>query len=358
MFVPILLAFLAMFLFWWIVPVLQTGKFKKLKGNHTSEDQEDVSLASIENEYRKTTTQLVVGLAVLAAAGVTFYQSESKRSDDTLLQGLKWLQNGSPLERLVGVTTVKDWAKAHPDRSSFVPALLVNFVNEHAIKVKNVQSDCSSNNLNRWDEYKNGNAGPSIGPDIQAALDYLRAEPVPKNISVKFDGLELIDADLSRLNAKHVSFAHSNLAGARLNSAIFESADFYCANLYGAHLPNLSVRGVKWKCDADKRPLIFTSFMGVLADKADFQDARLDNANFFDANLKYSTFYPETAKDACFAKVDFDGFDIRNLKNYDTQDFTEACVPSFEGLPPSDIKKFKLNLINGVDADHRPPWCK
>ena len=359
-----ILLFLAVILTaWWFIPVSQTSKFKKLKDASGDGGEQTPDLPGIENEYRKTFTQLIVGSLVLGSTAVTLYQTMIKKNDDDVSNGLKQLQSEKPLERLAGIIELGDWAKAHPDQSSFLPMLFIHFVKEHAAKT-HAPWDCSSKNEKRWANYSQ--SGPSVAPDVQLALDYLRKKPIPDGIVVNLEGLELVNADFSGLNARNISFAFSNLSGAKLNKAEFENADFYCANLYGSHLQHLKVDGDKWDC-ADRRPEKVANFSSVQADWADFKDAELKNANFNEAHLNNSKFEPATTEGACFKRVNFDGVDLKRINNKDTGDFTEACVwlsgwtdyvRNYKSKETKASREPKTALIKEIELDYRPAWCR
>ena len=224
--VAVVALFGSAWLFWWQLPKWQSRALtRSLNKKDENKKPDELELAKLENENRRTATQLLAGFFVLLSVAFTIYQSiadvsKSERDAKVRASGIELLGKGTtPYERLAGITILREWAKDTKDkeiRQEFLTPLLINFVRARTSTFTPSSDNCGLAS-DQWAPYlpKKG-PGRSVDPDVQGALDYLRNDH-PKIEDLNFRALDLTGANLSGLEAKNPVFAFSDMAWVNLS---------------------------------------------------------------------------------------------------------------------------------------------
>jgi uncharacterized protein YjbI with pentapeptide repeats len=218
--------------------------------------------------------------------------------------------------------------------------------------------------------------------DLQKILGghrrYLTGQPGTraKLGSMKLDGLDMRNWDLSEADLSGTSLVGANLRGVHLSHASLYCADLRFCDLSYAHLDCADLRGVSFKgarlaCvtfdNADLRaastlqvgdkprfkgnahdeaPFGSVDFSNCLLRKASFRNARLYNANFTDAILEGANFDGARLGEPCFRGAILDDVDLDTL-NVPRKVLRERLPP------PSIVARERANHVMAeLEAHH------
>ncbi|VEN41897.1 unnamed protein product [Callosobruchus maculatus] len=161
----------------------------------------------------------------------------------------------------------------------------------------------------------------------------------PCTAELRFQGVNLCGADLSRLDLRHINFKYANLQGCKLTGSNLSGCCLERADLSHAILDNAQLLGVKSLC---------ANFEGVSMKNCNFKDPAGTRANMEGVNLK----------GAILEGSDMGGVNLRvatlknaNLKNCDlrTAVLAGADLENCD-LSGSDLHEANLRGANLKDA--------
>lgn len=255
--------------------------------------------ADVEDNFRKTITQLLGGAAVLLGAAAAYYgtlqtlqvnKDQAQRSEqsarDLLIsnqvsKGFEELGSDKVVVRLGGIYALEGVMNASEQYYKPVLEALSAFVRDDT-------------------RYKKGNLGP-LATDIQAALTVIGRR---KEILTGFTHAEpdLTDANIAKADLNHANLQGANLSGTDLNHSNLVGADLTVAdldnaNLSGAFLGNNFKRHVTSKITfvLESNPANLTSAYLLNADlrgadlrSANMRSTVLTGANLTGADLSYA----------------------------------------------------------------------
>jgi hypothetical protein len=328
---------------WWFLPIYQR---KRLARGHPPIDRKDI--ATMEDEYRKTVTQALGGIFVVATLIIAYRQlsdaryateaqlSSAQRNTDIQIsasqfaKGFDLLGAATTAQRIGGIRILDDWINhsisgdgetIETKYNIVAPALLALIRNETAFTPDHTLCE----NFSRPSSVR-------IPDDVRAAFEVIR--PWTRLIRSKLIHLEylnLSEADLSGFDLDKVELSYSDLSGADLSNSSFKGSRLYCTNLYSANL-----RGSIFSSTSEKETVLAgalminsdlsaTSFIranlrsanlsGANIDRANFSGADLFNTNFFRSSLISPIFNQETnISDACFVETNLQDAEVQKLK--------------------------------------------
>ena len=221
------LVVLAILSFLWGVPKLQVGQV---------DDEDEVRIASLEDEYRRTLAQILGGLALLYGLHLTqrrVVATEEGQITERFTQAIQQLGDDKMAIRLGGIYALERIAKDSKKDHGPIMEVLTAYVREKAIQRGKYAEE----------------AAEEPTTDIQAILTVIGRRKIVKTEKVKVDdflhlsnthlaGVMLITADLSR-----VLLGGANLSGAKLQRAGLSRAMLSGANLSGAKLQGADLQG-------------------------------------------------------------------------------------------------------------------
>lgn len=223
--VAIVMITIALRLWWWF-PKWQTKQ-------SSLESVGPKDRADVEDNFRKTFGQLIGGIAVLAAAGLAYYQTQqtlqaqseqtrrtlqeqdnqSKRSvySQQLSKGFENLGSDRIIVRVGGIYILRNILYTEEYHKPILEALC-DFVRDSTM---NFEGDVPPNR------------------DIQAALTAIGGAAIAKD---NYDNVNLANVRLPRANLSNARLGNANLTGANLTNADLTGAELMGANLTGANL--------------------------------------------------------------------------------------------------------------------------
>ncbi|KAH0948976.1 hypothetical protein HN011_005349 [Eciton burchellii] len=150
----------------------------------------------------------------------------------------------------------------------------------------------------------------------------------PNNAELRFQGVDFVRADLSKLDLRNINFKyaimhHCSLAGANLSGCCFERADLSHANLKGAQL-----MCVKMSCAnlaaADLHSCNFEDPAGSCANMegVNLKGANLEGSNMASVNLRVATLKNAVLRNCVLRSAVLAGADLEScdLSGSDLQD--------------------------------------
>ena len=270
---------------WWQLPKLQVTRFRL---------SDEKARADVEDNFRKTISQLLGGAAVLLGTGVAYYQTqrslqasdeESRRSlqasHDLLIsqqvsKGFEQLGSEKPLLQIGGIYALEGVMNSSQPYSKPVLEAICAFV-------RNATKD----NMD--------NGSPSS--QVQAALTVVGRRKV---WSQQLD----VDASVAQmwLAIRYNEIEPGELGEGRVNllSSHIPNANLFVANLMSADLKNADLRGADLRMAHLRYAQLNNAHLnGADLREADLGNADLTNADLSDANLTEAKISQSELNNAC-----------------------------------------------------------
>lgn len=289
--VIILLALFVMVLIWialQVIPKRQALALQKTERKTVVEGQEideegltftpqstikPTELFSIENEARKTLSQIIGGFIVIvsliitgANLAVTSRLTQEGQITDRFTKAITQLGDRDKLEvRLGGIYALERIAKDSEEDHWIIVEILTTYVREHSPLKKEVPLPITSSEDEALAE---GVPITKLPPDVQAILTVIGR----RNIENEKNSLDLKKTDLSQGDLFEAKLHKADLRGSDLSGSYLSKADLSEANLYLASLR--------------KANLIEANLRKVVLSKADLFETYLYKADLMDADLR------------------------------------------------------------------------
>jgi uncharacterized protein YjbI with pentapeptide repeats len=349
-------AFVVGSILWWFVPILQRRCQDSRLEPESKLSARD--LADLEDQYRKTLSQVLGTCVLLFTVYIAFEQFKEARHknevDNTnarLAKGYDLVGADKAAQRTGGIHLLMEWAREGTegnDRLDIVAKTLVSLVRERARFGEGHQPTVC-------EEFRRP-AAVTIGPDIQQAIDSLIQASEQTTVTVNFRELNLSRAELSfprtgpgkfaagvpgHARFKGFNLAYADLTGAELHDLVLNKdvtltkADFYCANLskadvFSADLSGSNMAGANLSgASISKAVLAGVDLAGAVLENTKIQDvnlihATLSNAKLFGVSLKEVKLEGALVDNTCFIGVKVGG---SNLTAKDLQDTVTNSNP-------------------------------
>jgi hypothetical protein len=264
----IILAVLALVIVWWMTVPAADWIAHHDVGSATGSLHE----TALDNARGRL---LTLGAGLLAAGALVFTArnftlSREGQVTDRYTKAIDQLGSGKLDVRIGGIYALeriaRDSRKDHPT----VMEVLSAFIREHSRE--------------QWPEPGSNGTTPerSTRPDVYAAL----AVVVRRDSWRDVENIDLIDADLARVQFFRANFGNAVLLGANFSNAALRQPNFRGAILAGANFSNASLARANFR-DADATGAVFTHAVLTYADLtgADFTGADLTGANLTRVDL-------------------------------------------------------------------------
>jgi uncharacterized protein YjbI with pentapeptide repeats len=261
----------ALVFLWWWVPKKQADRLRM-------KIRDPKARADVEDNFRKTLSQLLGGIAVLLGAGFAYNQSQlaAKASSELLIsqqtsKGFEQLGSNNIIVRLGGIYALEGVMNTSLAYHKPIVEALAAFVREKT-PTKLIPTP---------DGVFIGSDSPSPPPlptDVQAALTVLGRRIIQKNegtISLGASNLHraiLFEANLARADLINATLTRANLFKANLIDAILVEADLRRAFLVDA--------------DLSFATLISATLIGANLDHSTLRGANLSNVDLTSATLR------------------------------------------------------------------------
>jgi uncharacterized protein YjbI with pentapeptide repeats len=361
---------------WWFVPILQRKRQDcrlEPESKLTARD-----LADLEDQYRKTMSQVLGSVVLLFTVWIAFQQFQEARhkndNDNTnarLAKGYELVGADKAAQRTGGIHLLMEWARqgmGGRDRLDIVAKTLVSLVRERApFGEGHAPTAC---------EQFRRPANVTIGPDIQQAIDTLFQISEQTRVTVNFRELNLSRAELSfppatpgnvppealgRQRFKDFNLAYADLTGAGFHDLTLKDADFYCANLSKADLVKVEL-GDSNMAGADLSDASITEAMltGVDLAGAVLRRTRIRDVNLGRAVLSGATLYRVSLKgvnlegaevdNTCFVetKVDDANLTVKDLEKTTWRTNPPIIAESVNSLPPDSPCRIATGMIHSA----------
>jgi uncharacterized protein YjbI with pentapeptide repeats len=366
---------------WWFLPKYQKNRLLR----HPSLERKDIE--AMEDEYRKTVTQALGGVFVVAALLITYLQlSEARHSTEAQLKsaqrnldiqvaatlfakGFDLLGSNTEEQRVGGIRILDEWINDDGDLENLTPEQKNSALERRyelvvpALVVMIRRETQFPPPRKRCEEFERPRS-VRTAEDVQAALNVISPwSKFPRREPLHLDYLNLSEADLSGFDLDKTHLEYSDLSGADLSRATFKAANLYCANMYNANL-----KGSDFSSTAEgetvlagalltqaqmegtlflKTNLRSANFTATYLYGVNFSGADLFNADFEKAVLKSPIFDENTdIKDACFVGTIFDDASVKGLKNAQS-----ALVAAAEQRPDPVKSHCYKQQLNGILDD-------
>ncbi len=318
----ILLAVLLMVVIWLVLQIvpkrqaralLESQKIVTVDGQEIDEEGstyipqssiKPTELFTIENEARKTLSQIIGGFIVIvsliltgANLAITSRLTQEGQITDRFTKAITQLGDKDKLEvRLGGIYALERIAKDSEKDHWTIMEVLSAYVRENAPR-KAESSPPSSKNTKS--NKTTPETGQSVSPsnDIQAILTVIGR----RNITGEKNNLDLGNTTLRRANLRGTNLRQTNLRGTNLSEADLRGANLRRANLSEADLSGADLRGAIFS-EAD---LSEANLSRVYLWEASLRGANLSQANLSRGNIKAADF-----RGANLSKADLSGADL------------------------------------------------
>jgi Pentapeptide repeats (8 copies) len=262
-------------------------------------------LFTIENEARKTLSQIIGGFVVIigllfTGANLAITQQETEKNRSLALEGqitdrftkaIAQLGDSKLEVRLGGIYALERIAKDSEKDHWTIMEVLTAYVREHTpYRQINPKSPFipSKKFIEKMEDTK-----PST--DIQAILTVIgRRNSQRKEQPIDLTNTLLSGANLSRANLSGACLCGTNLSGANLSGASLYETDFSGANLHNANFGAVTL---------DTHALLVTSII----------DANLSNVDLSGANLRLTYLNGTNLRNADLTGADLSGAKLRNV---------------------------------------------
>jgi uncharacterized protein YjbI with pentapeptide repeats len=308
---------------WWFVPILQRKRQDCRLEPESKLSARD--LADLEDQYRKTMSQILGSLVLLFTVYIAFQQFQEARHkndmDNTnarLAKGYELIGADNAAQRTGGIHILMEWARQGSDRRDrldIVAKSLVSLVRDTTRFEKGYEPTAC-------EDFRKP-TGVTIGPDIQQAIDTLFQISGQTRVTVNFRELNLSRAELSfppatpgnippealgRQRFKDFNLAYADLTGAGFNVLTLKEADFYCANLSKADLVKVDLSG----SNMAGANLSETSITEAMFTRVDLAGAVLDRTRIRDVNLGHSVLSNAKLYGVSLKGVNLEGAEVDN----------------------------------------------
>jgi uncharacterized protein YjbI with pentapeptide repeats len=320
----------------WIVPQWEVTRSMDAALQASREKQ-----LTLENEFRKTLTQIV--LSIFGLFILYFTWQRARTGDKTVqimeqghitdrytkaIEQLGKLDNNKPnIEvRLGAIYALERIARDSPRDHWTIMEVLTAYVRQNAPITP---------------EAANPENPPTEKPrtDIQAILTVLGRRLIsPKRES----------------SDQHLDLSHAHLAGAYLENAHLQRADLANADLQGATLGGARLQAARLKgANLQGANLVLAELQGAILVGANLQDANLAFAGLPFANLSGANLQ---GADLAYAKLFSATLDSANLQRADLN-YADLRFASFTNANLQEVNLQKANLQNAKlqDATNLPP---
>ncbi|MBL8191833.1 MAG: pentapeptide repeat-containing protein [Acidobacteria bacterium] len=278
-------------------------------------------LFTIENEARKTLSQIIGGFIVIvsliltgANLAITSRLTQEGQITDRFTKAITQLGDKDKLEvRLGGIYALERIANDSEKDRWTIMEVLTAYVRENAPRK---EEKPAQQNASKKNQAKEEIPIPKLPTDIQAILTVIGRRNA--------DG-EANRIDLKRTNLFEADLGEANLLGANLFGANLRGAILFIANLRGAHLG--------W---------------------ANLQRANLFMANLFMADLREADLRRADLREAILSEADLQGVnlgradlsraDLSEAKNLTWEQLSKAIIDNETKLPPEIEDQHKDEL--------------
>src|SRR5262249_21472271 len=247
-------------------------------------------LFKIENEARKTLSQIIGGIVLIIGLlftgvnlAVTQREAERSRSldqegqiTDRFTKAINQLDSKNAIElRLGGIYALERIAKDSERGHWTIMEVLTAYVREHASREKQGNSMKPSAGRRARNTKQEENAKPPT--DIQAVLTVIGRRKIPEmgeTGKLNLRGTILPNVDLEDANLSGANLAYAILLGANLSGSNLAEAGFSRANLRGAYFISTNLAGAYFD-EADLRGayILGTNLAGAVFFGVDFSGA-------------------------------------------------------------------------------------
>jgi hypothetical protein len=280
---------------WWWLPKREADRLMP----KTSDPKDR---AEVEDNYRKTLSQLIGGAAVIAGAGLAYYQTQqtlrgqdeqSKRTviSQQVSKGFELLADKeSPVKRLGGIYALEAIMNTSDQYHESVLETLCAFVRFST-------------------EGRTGDGPPAT--EVQAALTVIKRRSDGPGRCI-LSGAQIPKAALNDANLYGADLSDANLSSAELlgirldGGASLVRSKLRTANLYSADLTG----AILIEADVEAAQLI---------------SSKLNGANLFQANLKGVNLNGADLSGARLTSARLDGADLSDALNLKQEQLDEAC---------------------------------
>jgi uncharacterized protein YjbI with pentapeptide repeats len=317
-----------------VIPKLQAATVARTKALI-----KPTELFSIENEARKTLSQIIGGFVViigllLTGANLAITQREAERNRSLALEGqitdrftkaITQLDSKNGIEvRLGGIYALERIAKDSKRDHWTIMEILTAYVRENASREKQGKFMKPSSGKRARNTRQEENA--KLPTDIQAVLTVIGRRKIPEMG-------ETGELDLKGTILPNVDLVEANLSGAHLGRAILLGANLSSSNLAGAYFSKANLRGAYF---------IRTNLAGAYFDGADLRGAyilgtNLAGAVFFGADFRRAHFSELEIGESSFGRTDLSGANLSSALNLTWQNVSQSIIDDETKLP-NDIE--------------------
>jgi uncharacterized protein YjbI with pentapeptide repeats len=316
---------------WWKLPQWQRDRFGL---------PDEKARADVEDNFRKTISQLIGGTAVLAGAVFAYmqFQQQQQSSHEVLIsnqvaKGFEQLGSTNILVRIGGVYALTGVMNTSQQYYKPILGSLCAFVREGTMTAK---------------------GDKPLATDIQAALTEIGSraiigteKPFLRNVIIpganlrdaNLRGADLVSANLFDADMRGADLAYAYPIGANLNSAILTGA-----NLYGAYL---SMNGFD-----ERGTLIEADLTGANLSNAYLDGTDLTGANLTGANLTGASLTGSKVSQTNLSNAYLDGTDLTDA-NLTGANLTGANLTG-ASLTGSTVSQTQLDTACGVNVKLDP----
>lgn len=357
LFIWILTGALVALLIWWFAPILVVRRFSLAN---------DKERAELEDAYRKTASQAIGGIAVIATFVWTFakdretidlaraqfktqtdqfseQQKQSSRqfANQQFIEGAKLLKESAIGTRVAGLYAIEQIALSRSEYREPAIHAVVGFI-------KSAKSPDSKNKDNEF---------PQINADIQSAINILATLSTDRLAKVDLRGAYLVQASFTapRDSQAIKTFRGANFKGAILYGSNMSDLDLTGAMFDGSRMADWEAYASNWEklsnddyentrdthvVNFNGSTLINVGFDNVPMGGATFENACLANAKFWKADLSRASF--ENARLGDSPDCNFEG--------HNKAHFYQAVLidTNFEGVDVGGVN-FGYAILSGAD---------
>lgn len=260
-------------------------------------------LFSIENEARKTLSQIIGGFVVIiglfiSGASLITTQREAEKNRTLALEGqitdrftkaIGQLGDEKLEVRLGGIYALERIAKDSPKDHWTIMEVLTAYVRENAPRKELLPAEKTSS---RKSTRENDTQKARPKTDIQAILTVIGRRKIGEEKNkIDLRNTDLRGADLGNANLSGADLSEADLSGANLSRAILREANLNWVNLSGAYLNWVYLSGATLNT-ADlsgaylgEAEMVGVEMFGTNLDRADLRGANLSKAILFGAHL-------------------------------------------------------------------------
>ena len=331
---------------WWFVPKLQisfsANKLAGLAGR---------DLVSLEDEFRKTITQALGSVFVVASILFAYLQiadarqateqqlKVARRNQDIQImssqfaKGFDLVGSNTTSLRIGGIQILDNWIN-HPliddgstkeERYSLVAPALISLIR---------QATAFNRTVSRCEDFDRPQSA-RISDDVRAALRVIGPWTHQRDRGILLlDTLNLSGADLAGFNLDGAILSYTDLSGSNLRGATFRGSRLYCSNLWASDLSEANFSSSNEQTVLSGSLIMRvtaknTNFSGANLRSANVSESAFDHVNFSDADLFNTNFSSSTlispvitsntdVSDACFVESELSNVNLQFAKGFGT----------------------------------------